>query len=254
MRSARLAVRLSASFGGLRVMALPRAAAVIAAIVIAVWLTAAPASAQLVAGPNNNVVGGPACSQAQDADCPFQVFGDVSIQRQNEGSMACSSRNPLTCLAAGNDYRLINLPGVADGKVTADAWLGIYWSRNGGHAWRSTLLPGWKTENAQFKDNTPEGAAPGNPISGFEAAADATVRSGTHGLFYVSGIAFNRSEEVSGASTTKAGGEGKSGVQFTSVFIDDNNSSDPNRPPRYLRTTVVDSGTSGRFLDKSWIT
>ena len=50
----------------------------------------APAFAQLAAGPNINVVGGPACSKAEDASCPFQVFGDVSIQRQNEGSMACS--------------------------------------------------------------------------------------------------------------------------------------------------------------------
>ena len=42
-------------------------------------------------------------------------------------------------------------------------------------------------------------------------------------------------------------------MQFVSVYIDDNNSSDPNTPPRYLRTRVVDSGTSGRFLDKPWV-
>jgi HYR domain len=229
-------------------------------IAFAIALTiasSAPAFAQLVAGPNVNVVGGPACSKADpdDTSCPFQVFGDVSIQRQNEGSMACSSRNPLTCLAAGNDYRLINVPGVADGKVTADAWLGIYWSRNGGQSWRSTLLPGWKTTGStpEFKDGTPEGSPASNPIAGFEAAADPTVRVGTHGLFYISGIAFNRAEESGGVATTQSGGEGKSGVQFVSVYIDDNNSSDPNVPPRYLRTSVVDAGTSGRFLDKPWI-
>ena len=61
-----------------------------AALITSLWI-AAPASAQLVAGPNANVVGGPACSQSQDDECPFQIFGDVSIQRQNEGSMACSS-------------------------------------------------------------------------------------------------------------------------------------------------------------------
>ena len=95
---------------------------------------------------------GPRAAGAEDPGCPFQVFGDVSIQRQNEGSMACSSRNPQTCLAAGNDYRLVNVPGVAsDGKVTADAWLGIFWSRNGGQAWRSTLLPGWKTDEASLQ-------------------------------------------------------------------------------------------------------
>jgi hypothetical protein len=228
-------------------------------IAFAIALTiasSAPAFAQLVAGPNVNVVGGPACSKPEDATCPFQVFGDVSIQRQNEGSMACSSRNPLTCLAAGNDYRLIDLihlPDAPEGKVTADAWLGIYWSRNGGQSWRSTLLPGWKTDSPSFKDTTPEGLPGVNPIAGFEAAADATVRAGTHGLFYVSGIAFNRDEESGGVATTQAGGEGKEGVQFVSVYIDDNNSSDPNTPPRYLRTTIVDAGTSGRFLDKPWV-
>jgi hypothetical protein len=228
-------------------------------IAFAIALTiasSAPAFAQLVAGPNVNVVGGPACSKPEDATCPFQVFGDVSIQRQNEGSMACSSRNPLTCLAAGNDYRLIDLihlPDAPKGKVTADAWLGIYWSRNGGQSWRSTLLPGWKTDSPSFKDTTPEGLPGVNPIAGFEAAADATVRAGTHGLFYVSGIAFNRDEESGGVATTQAGGEGKEGVQFVSVYIDDNNSSDPNTPPRYLRTTIVDAGTSGRFLDKPWV-
>ena len=216
------------------------------------------AAAQIVAGPNANIGGGPACSRAQDPSCPFQVFGDVTIQRQNEGSMACSSRNPQTCMAAGNDYRLVGLPRLDDpnaaGKVTADAWLGIFWSRNGGQAWRSTLLPGWKTDDPNVKDTTPEGAPAVNPIAGFQAAADPTLRAGTHGLFYLSGIAFNRAEEANGTSSPlQAGGEGKSGVQFASVFIDDNDSSDPNRPPRYLRTAVVDGGTSGRFLDKPWI-
>ena len=148
---------------------------------------------------------GPACSRAEDPGCPFQVFGDVTIQRQNEGSMACSSRNPQTCLAAGNDYRLVGLPRLddpnADGKVTADAWLGIFWSRNGGQAWRSTLLPGWKTDDPAVKDTTPEGAPAVNPIAGFQAAADPTLRAGTHGLFYLSGIAFNRAEEANGTSS-----------------------------------------------------
>jgi hypothetical protein len=200
-----------------------------------------------------NVAGGPACLKSQDPTCPAQVFGDVPMQRQNELSMACSSRNPQTCLAAGNDYRLIDLPGVDDGKVTADAWMGIYWSRNAGQTWRSSLLPGWKTSDPLFKDTTPEGSPAQNPIAGFEAAADATVRAGTHGLFYVSGIAFNRAEEVNSSSTLTSGGEGKSGVQFVSVYIDDNNTSDPNASPRYIRTTLVDSGTSGRFLDKPWV-
>ena len=217
-------------------------------------IVATPAAAQLVASPNVNVAGGPACLRSPtNPTCPAQVFGDVTMQRQNELSMACSSRNPQTCLAAGNDYRLIGLPGEDDGKVTADAWMGIYWTRNAGQTWRSSLLPGWKTSDPLVKDATPEGAPAQNPIAGFEAAADATVRAGTHGLFYVSGIAFNRADEANGTSSgLSSGGEGKSGVQFVATFIDDNNTSDPNVPPRFLRISIVDSGTSGRFLDKPW--
>ena len=207
------------------------------AVIVSGTFFARDAAAQLVAGPNTNIGGGPACRRDDpggDPNCPFQVFGDVTIQRQNEGSMACSSRNPQTCMAAGNDYRLVGLPSAsgAEGKVTADAWLGIFWSRNGGQAWRSTLLPGWKTDpdanNKVLMDTSPEGAAAVNPIAGFQAAADPTVRAGTHGLFYLSGIAFNWAEEANGTSSPQqAGGEGKSGVQFASVFIDDNDTSDP---------------------------
>ena len=204
------------------------------ALIVTCAFLATDAAAQIVAGPNTNIGGGPACNRdgaGGDPNCPFQVFGDVTIQRQNEGSMACSSRNPQTCMAAGNDYRLVGLPRLddpnADNKVTADAWLGIFWSRNGGQAWRSTLLPGWNTDDPAVKDMTPEGAPAVNPIAGFQAAADPPLRAGTHGLFYLSG-AFNRAEEANGTtSTLQAGSEGKSGVQFVSVFIDDNDTSDP---------------------------
>ena len=209
------------------------------------------AHAQLIAGSNVNVVGGPACSNDPNnpfykPNCPAKVFGDLTIQRQNEGSMDCSSRNAANCLAAGNDYKLVGVTGPQDGKVTGDAWLGLYWTHNGGTTWRNSLLPGWKSSDPAFYDNSPEGQA--SPLFGLEASADATVRTGTGGLFYVSGVAFNRSGEQNGA-----GAIGKTGVMFVATFIDDNNTSDPNHGPRYLRTTVVDNGTSGQFLDKPWI-
>jgi hypothetical protein len=199
---------------------------------------------QLIPGANVNVVGGPACTKATDPNCPAQIYGDVTVQRQNEGSMDCSSRNPLNCLSAGNDYRLVGVAGPQDGKVTGDAWLGLYWTRDGGATWRSTLLPGFPG------DLSSEGAA--SPIFGFGASADPTVRAGMAGLFGLSGIAFNRNDESGGASALKSGGEGKAGVQFFSLFIDDNNSSNPDVAPRHVRTTIVDSGSSGRFLDKPW--
>ncbi|RPJ80797.1 MAG: exo-alpha-sialidase, partial [Acidobacteria bacterium] len=209
-----------------------------AVLLLPLWALAAPsASAQsIAAGANVNIVGGPA---SVTPGPPFRMEGDPYLQRQNEPSMACSSRNPLNCLAAANDYRLVNVPGLPDGRVTGDAWMGVYWSRDAGASWRSSVLPGFP------QDTSPEGAA--SPLKGLEAAADPTVRAGTNGLFYLSGIAFNRTGE------TSSGPQAKSGVLFVSTLIDDNNTQRADTPMRYIRTVVVDRGTSGQFLDKPWI-
>ena len=83
------------------------------------------------AGANVNVISG------TGAD------GDWTLQRQNEPSMACSSRNPQNCLAGANDYRTVDIPFPTIGeKITGDAWLGWYTTKNGGLTWRTRLLPG----------------------------------------------------------------------------------------------------------------
>src|SRR5579859_480911 len=53
--------------------------------------------------------------------------GDPALQRQNEPSIAVSTRNPLHVLAAANDYRTVDLP-LTDtlpnlDLMTGDAWL-----------------------------------------------------------------------------------------------------------------------------------
>jgi hypothetical protein len=63
---------------------------------------------------------------------------------------------------------------------------------DGGLTWRSTLLPGYP------QDKSPEGLA--SPNKGFKAGADPTVRAGTNGLFYYSGIVFNREDKGLGRS------------------------------------------------------
>jgi hypothetical protein len=68
--------------------------------------------------------------------------------------------------------------------LTGDAWLGLFKSFNGGQTWQSTLIPGYP------QDRTPEGLA--SPLKGFTTASDPVVRSGTNGLFYYAGIAFDR--------------------------------------------------------------
>ena len=92
--------------------------------------------------------------------------GDPFLQRQNEPSIAASTRNPMHMLGGSNDYRSVDLPIVlspTDAEV-GDAWLGLYKSTDGGERWTSTLLPGHPF------DQSPEGLA--SPIHGYQAGAD----------------------------------------------------------------------------------
>jgi len=77
-------------------------------------LTAAAAIGQ-VAGPSVNMVTGTSWPD-----------GDPFLQRQNEPSMAVSSRNVLHLLAGANDYRTVDLPGIDVNEPTGDAWLGVF--------------------------------------------------------------------------------------------------------------------------------
>jgi hypothetical protein len=198
---------------------------------------AAPILRGQSAGPNVNMVSGTGWTN-----------GDPFLQRQNEPSIAVSTRNTLHLLAGANDYRGVDLPGLLGSTERGDAWLGLFKSFDGGQTWQSTLLPGYPLDQTKEPNGQP------SPIHGFQAAADPTVRPGTSGLFYYSGIAFNR-------------GTGGAGVVFVSRFIDNNNKENgdpthtngslttlaPTDPIQYLGTVVVDTGTSGQFLDKPWI-
>ncbi|HEV8119072.1 MAG TPA: putative Ig domain-containing protein, partial [Thermoanaerobaculia bacterium] len=162
--------------------------------------------------------------------------GDPFLQRQNEPSIAVSSRNPLHLLAGANDYRTVDLP-VSDtvpGSLAGDAWLGVFKSYDGGLTWQSYLLNGYPQDNS----------LPASPLKAYSAAADPTVRAGTGGVFYYSGIAFNRGTN--------------NGAVFVSSFFDTNQKENGSAPAgkdaiQYQGTVVVDTGTSGQFLDKTWI-
>ena len=168
------------------------------------------------------------------------INGDPYLQRQNEPSMAVSTRNYLTLVAGANDYRTVDmpqsegpLPGIPEGAAAGDAWLGLFKSFNGGESWISMLLPGHP------KDTSAAGRS--SPLYGFSAASDPTVRAGANGLFYYSGIAFDRAFH------------GRS-VIFVARFIDNNVTKTGDADPvKYLGTTIIDQGTSGQFADKPWI-
>src|SRR5688572_8863516 len=68
--------------------------------------------------------------------------GDPFLQRQNEPSIAASTRNPLHLIAGANDYRTVDLPGLPGDEI-GDAWLGLFKSLDGGQRWTSNLLPGY---------------------------------------------------------------------------------------------------------------
>jgi hypothetical protein len=194
---------------------------------IAAGFSTAVAQTQPVAGPNVNMVAG-----------TTWPGGDPFLQRQNEPSLAVSSRNALHLLAGANDYRTVDLP-VSDtvpGSLAGDAWLGVFKSYDGGLSWQSYLLPGYP------QDQSAAGLA--SPLKAYNAAADPTVRAGTSGLLYYSGIAFNRGTN--------------NGSVFVSTFFDTNQKENGaalagGDSMQYQRTVVVDTGTSGQFLDKTWI-
>ena len=199
-----------------------------------------PQVATLLAGRNVNMVSGTRLP-----------WGDPWLQRQNEPSLAASSRNPMHLLAGANDYRTIDMPdnykvpGIPSQAAARDAWLGLFKSFDGGQSWITTLLPGYP------QDSSLQGLA--SPIHGFDAACDPSVRAGSNGMFYYSGIAFNR-----------AGG---AGAVFLARFIDNNNLEEikfdeildnngqwnhrvpKDDPIKYVDTRVVDTGNSGQFID-----
>jgi hypothetical protein len=187
-----------------------------------------PAQTGLIAGRNVNMVSG--------TQLPA---GDPFLQRQNEPSIAVSTRNPMHIVAGANDYRTVDMvipseeiPGYEGAAAARDAWLGLYFSFDGGQSWRSTLLPGFP------QDYTNRGSS--SPLKAYGTAADPVVRAGTSGLFYFAGLAFTRSQSDNAV--------------FVARFIDNNNSESPSAyPVRYVDTQIVDKGNSGQFIDKPWL-
>jgi hypothetical protein len=176
-------------------------------------------------------------------------YGDPWLQRQNEPSIAVSTRNPMHILAGANDYRTVDIPGsegelpgnAANSPIAAgDAWLGVFQSMDRGESWTSTMLPGYPQDTSSIGTSSPLYRKYGLTT----AAADPVVRAGTNGIFYYAGIVFKRdSIALNGDSAL-----------FLARYIDNNNT-DGTPPIKYVDTRIIDSVTnaSGQFIDKPWI-
>ena len=228
MRSSSRVSRLVRRLGV--VLTLARGSRASAALLAAAALVLGGAGVSVVAqipGRNVNMVAG--------TDWPG---GDPFLQRQNEPSIAASTRNPLHLVAGSNDYRTVDLPGLPgdDDPLTdvqnGDAWVSVYKSFDGGARWSSTLMPGYP------QDQSTDGVS--SPLKGYQAAADPVVRAGTNGLVYYSGLVFDR------------GDNGKSAI-FLARFVDENNREDADSVA-YLGTSLVTTSPDGAtFLDKPWM-
>ena len=107
-------------------------------------LLPAPTTAQ-VAGQNVNMVSG-----------TKWPTGDPFLQRQNEPSMAVSTRNPMHLLSGANDYRSVDLETVLSGGAeTGDAWLGLFKSFDGGFTWQRICCRGAPTPSRSVRITVP---------------------------------------------------------------------------------------------------
>ena len=172
--------------------------------------------------------------------------GDPYLQRQNEPSIGVSSRNPEHMLGGANDYRTVDIPNPNAPNILGDAWLGVYSSLDGGETWKSTLLPGYP------QDTSAAGTA--SPLHSFTVATDPTVRAGTNGLFYYSGLAFNRGTGMpSGVFVATFQDLNNKGNGDAAYLQSNANGTTHGNAFQYLGVKMVDTGTSGQFLDKPWI-
>lgn len=187
---------------------------------------------------NNNVDGG----------TPNPGF-DAQNRQSNETTVAISPANPSIIASGSNDYRMVT--------VTADVWIGVYVSQDGGATWFNTMVPGFPS------DTSAAGLA--SPLLGLDASGDPVVRFDSSGNLYVAAIAFNRNFDQPDRPVDNQ----VYVARYNYTPGSPGGTSTPNsaaNPPNftYAFTTVVDRGAVGfavpgvagfvgTFTDKEWM-
>lgn len=100
----------------------------------------------------------------------------------NEVTVAINPKDDDNIVAAANDY----------GTPNGDAWVGYYWTKDGGKSWNRSLVPGYRPSASPFPQPCGGGLLPGQGLCGFEGAGDPVLAVDGEGNFYVAGIAFKR--------------------------------------------------------------
>jgi hypothetical protein len=180
-----------------------------------------------VPGRNSNLASGPA--EIDLTVSPPRIRGDLLLKQDNEGSCARGTRNPKNILCGGNDYGLVDVPGIDPQDVVRDSGAGVYQSTDGGDTWESTFLPG------HILDVPTSGV-----LKNYKAFADVTVRSGAAGIAYYTGIAFKSVNNTS--------------IGYVATFLELNNSESDRMPFKHLHTVKFDAVVESLFHDPLKVT
>ena len=129
------------------------------------WIRVLSAIAPLVLAVPETALGqvaGQSVNMVSGTDWPG---GDPFRQRQNEPSIAMSSRNQRHLLAGANDYRTVDVPfSTPNSPETGDAWLGVFKSFDGGITWYASPVefPTNTAASAGYRSRVVAAMAPGS--------------------------------------------------------------------------------------------
>ncbi|MFO1322514.1 MAG: kelch repeat-containing protein [Burkholderiales bacterium] len=213
----------------------------VALLAVAIFVAGPAPAAPPSVGPNVNMVSGTRFPE-----------GDWNLTKQNEVSLAVSSRNPRHLMAGSNDYRLV-LPDIAEGLRGAKAWVSLYKSVDGGTTWYTTIPGGCPLPIPQCNDATGLTA----PVKALnpDFSADPTVRAGPYGTFFFSFIAGTRGNSTDGMVAIQRFVDKNDDIQrdFDVRTVGGQDVMKPAEDPILPdKLSIIDTGVKGQFVDKPW--